>query len=162
MFKKIIALGFLIVILAGAIGIWATYKSYKNREAERIARMQQKVEEVTLTTIEGWTIQETGEYLEKQGMFSKDEFIDALNKFDESEFPLLARPEKMDLEGYLFPDTYRVVKDATPDEVITKMLANFSSRLGSIGITAEDARTKKFNGLSLFEIITLASIIEQE
>jgi UPF0755 protein len=162
MFKKIFVLGFLIVLLLGAIGLWGAYRAYRNNQAERIARLQQKAEEVTITTIEGWTVDETAEYLEKQGMFPKADFISALNKFDESEFPLLVRPENRDLEGYLFPDTYRFAKDATPDEVITKMLANFSSRLGSIGITADDAQNKKFNGLTLYEIITLASIIEQE
>jgi UPF0755 protein len=95
-------------------------------------------------------------------MFSQKEFSDALNNFDESGFPLLARPANKTLEGYLFPDTYRFAKAATPDEVITKMLANFSSRLSSLGISADDAKNKKFNGLSLYEIITLASIIEQE
>lgn len=159
MFKKIFALVFLVIIILGAVGVWGAYRSYKNREAERMARMQQKAEETTITTIEGWTIVEIGEYLEKQGLFSKTEFIDALNKFDESEFPLLARPENKNLEGYLFPDTYRFSKNATPDEVITKMMANFSSRLSSIGI--DDANTK-YNNLSLFEIITLASIIERE
>ena len=162
MFKKIFVLGFLIVFMMGAIGLWGAYRSYRNNQAERIARLQQKAEEVTITTIEGWTIEETGEYLEEQGMFSKAEFIDALNKFDETEFPLLARPENKDLEGYLFPDTYRFAKEATPDEVITKMLANFSSRLDSIGISADDAQNKEFNGLTLYEILTLASIIEQE
>lgn len=162
MIKKFFVLGFLVVIIVAALGIWGVYRIYKNREAERLARMQQQVEEVTVTTIEGWTIQDIGEYLEKQGMFSKKEFIEALNKFDESEFPLLVRPANKDLEGYLFPDTYRFAKNATPNEVITKMLANFSSRLGSIGITPEDAKSKKYNNLSLFEIITLASIIEKE
>ena len=159
MFKKLFVLGFLIILILGAIGIWGAYRAYKNREAERVARMQQQVEETTVTTVEGWTNLQIAEQLERHVLFLKKDFLDALNKFDESEYPLLARPENKDLEGYLFPDTYRFAKDATPEEVITKMLTNFSSRLDSIGI--QDAN-QKYNNLSLFEIITLASIIEKE
>lgn len=162
MFKKIFVIGFLIVLILGIVGVWQVYRTYQNRKAERLARLQQKVEEVTVTVIEGWTMNDMGDYFEKQGMFSKQEFIDAANKFDESQFPLLNRPEGKNLEGYLFADTYRFEKNATPNEVVEKMLANFSARLGSIGISAADAQGKTWNGLNLYQIITLASIIEKE
>lgn len=159
MLKKIIALAFLFIFILGAVGAWYAYRSYKNREAERLARMQQKAEEVTVTTIEGWTTEDIAEELEKKGLFSKQEFIDAAEKFDSSKFPLVERPRSATLEGYLFPDTYRFAKNFTPDQVISKMLANFSSKLSSAGIKNP---TDKFNGLSVHEIVTLASIIEKE
>jgi UPF0755 protein len=159
MFKKLSIIGFLIVFVLAGLGLWWVQRIYANRQAERLARMQQQVEETTITLIEGWTVDDMAEHFEKQGMFSKKDFLDAAAKFDTSEFPLLNRPANKDLEGYLFPDTYRFAKDSTPDQVITKMLANFSSRLGSIGV---DEATTKHNDLSLYEIITLASIIEKE
>ncbi len=164
MVKKTFAIGFLIIFLLGGLGLWRVYRSYENRKAEALARMQAKVAEVTVTTIEGWSNVEVAEYLEKQGLFSKSEFLSALNKFDTSKFPLVhARPANTSLEGYLFPDTYRFSKDVKPEEVISKMLANFSSRLETIGVSSTDiASNQKFNGLSLYEVVTLASIVEKE
>ena len=136
------------------------YRAYKARQAERLARMQQQQRElVSVTFIEGWTNEQVAEQLEKKGLFSKQEFLTALNNFDESQFPLVSRPGNKTLEGYLFPDTYEFYKDSTPDEVIKKMLTVFSQRLAKLGVTDPN---QQFNGLSLFEIITLASIIEKE
>ncbi len=159
MFKRIIVIAFLIVLLFGSVGALTLYRNYKAREAERIARMQQKAESIPVTFIEGWTNNQIAAELEKKGFFSKKEFLDALDNFDESQFPLLDRPDGKRLEGYLFPDTYEFFKNSTPNDVIKKMLANYSQRLASIGITNSD---QKHNGLSLYEIMTLASIIEKE
>lgn len=159
MFRKIVVLAFLLVLFIGATGTWLLFRAYQNNRAERIARLQQQAEETTITIIEGWNDSEIGEYLEKQGLFTKSEFLKALDNFDTSKFPLIKRPAKASLEGYLFPDTYRVSKTSTPEEIISKMLANFSNRLESIDVSDPE---KKYNGLSLYEIITLASIIEKE
>jgi UPF0755 protein len=159
MFKKILVLAFLIVFVGGLTGTYLLYRGYQNRRAERIARLQQAAAETTVTVIEGWDNKQIGDYYEKQNLFSKSDFLAALNKFDESKFPLLKRPTGMGLEGYMFPDTYRIPKEAKPDDVINKMLVNFSSRLSSLGISDPDA---KYNGLSLYQILTLASIIEKE
>lgn len=160
MLKKVVSITFLIVFILALIGVWQVYHYYQNRQAERIARMQQQVEEVSVTTIEGWSQIQIAEHLEEQGLFSKKDFLAAIEKYDTAKFPLIdTRKSKKSLEGYLFPDTYRFVKTATPEDVITKMLANFSSRVDSLGITP----TSKFPAdLSLPELITLASIIEKE
>lgn len=159
MLKKIVILAFLLILIAGTTGTWLLFKAYRNNRAERIARLQQQAAETTITIIEGWNKNEIGAYLEKQGLFSKTDFLKVLDSYDSSQYPLTKRPDKTSLEGYLFPDTYRISKTATPEDVISKMLANFSNRMESIGVT--DADTKS-NGLTLHEIITLASIIEKE
>lgn len=160
MFKKAVAIAFLVVFFAGLVGVWQIYRYYQNRKIERVAKMQQQVEEVTATVIEGWTVAQIGEYFEKQDLFSKKEFLDAVEKFDTSKFPFVdARENKKSLEGYLFPDTYRFAKTETPEEVITKMLANFSSRVEGAGISVD---SKFPQNLTFSELITLASIIEKE
>ena len=160
MFKKTISIAFLVIFIVGALGLWGVYRAYSNRQAERRARLAQQVEENKATVIEGGNVQEIADYYEKLGLFSKKDFLDAAKQFDTSPYPLVDSEanEKL-LEGYLFPDTYRFKKDATPDEVIAKMLENFSARAESLGVT--DASVKS-NGLSFYEIITLASIIEKE
>jgi UPF0755 protein len=160
MLKKSFGVIFLIIFIAGAIGLWSLYRAYNNRQIERKARLAQQVAETTATVIEGWKVDEIAAYYEKIGLFPKADFLAAVEKFDTSPYPLVdARPNKKSLEGYLFPDTYRFTKDATPDEVINKMLANFSARVSSLEVANGDT---KYNGLSLPEIITLASIIEKE
>lgn len=159
MFKRLFVIAFLLIFIVGAVGIWGVYRSYSNRQAERRARQAQQVAETSATVIEGWSVAEIAAYYEKIGLFPKNDFIKATQEFDISEFPLVTPVNPKSLEGYLFPDTYRFTKNSTPEEVISKMLANFSSRLSSLDVTDSEA---KYNGLSLSEIITLASIIEKE
>ncbi len=159
MIKKTIGIAFIIVFIAGCLGIWTIYRVYNNRKLERQARLAQQVEETKATVIEGWSVDEIATYYEKQGLFSKNDFVNAAKQFDTKDYPLITRPNNKSLEGYLFPDTYRFTKDSTPEEVIIKMLDNFSARVAALGI--EDP-SEKHNGLSLYEIITLASIIEKE
>ncbi len=113
--------------------------------------------------------------LEDAGMFSAKDFLATAKLYDTSPFPLVEKPAKTSLEGYLFPDTYRFAKGAQPADVITKMLDNFSKRVASLGVESagndfvitgyEDLRVSggdNLAGLSLYDIITLASIIERE
>ncbi len=62
-----------------------------------------------------------------------------------------------DLEGYLFPDTYRFAKD-TPARVVTAAMA---ARFGKAFGGAEARRAAEL-GMSVREIVTLASLIEKE
>ncbi len=57
-------------------------------------------------------------------------------------------------EGYLFPDTYLIPKDADVSTVISILKGNFSKKIGEIGLSMEDPK--------LPEIITIASLIERE
>jgi len=61
------------------------------------------------------------------------------------------------LEGYLFPDTYRLPLDATAIDLVDRMLANFASQ-----VTPEIEAGFTQHGLTLHAGITLASIVERE
>ena len=67
------------------------------------------------------------------------------------------KPEKASLEGYLFPDTYRVFVDAKAKDIILKMLENFGKKLDP-DLRAEIARQQK----TIFDVVTMASLIEKE
>jgi UPF0755 protein len=60
-------------------------------------------------------------------------------------------------EGYLFPDTYLFPKTASASAVVQAMLNNFNTRVDSQ--IKQDANT---TGLSLTEIVILASLVERE
>jgi len=66
-------------------------------------------------------------------------------------------PESADLEGYLFPDTYRLYKNFTAEDLVVKMVSNFDAKLNP-ALRAQVAKSKH----SLKEIITMASLLEKE
>ena len=66
-------------------------------------------------------------------------------------------PDNSSLEGYLFPDTYKISYDANADAIIRTMLNNFNKKLTQT-LRDEIAKQKK----SVFEVITMASLIEKE
>ena len=175
MIQKIIIIAVLVVMGLGVAITLNAYQNYRDDRRERVARMQEKAEEVQITIIEGWTIEDVAKYLEKQGLFSAEDFLNAAKKFDYTAFPLIQKPSNATLEGYLFPDTYRVPKQATPELVLAKLLQNFSSRVESLGLTSGNSAIvipgfEKLSivggdgnaGVSLYDILTLAAIIERE
>lgn len=61
------------------------------------------------------------------------------------------------LEGYLFPDTYEIYINSAPETIINKMLNRFQSVFSSDYIAQAETL-----GMSIDEVVTLASIIERE
>lgn len=70
---------------------------------------------------------------------------------------LSEKPASVDLEGFLFPDTYIFFKDATAVDIINRMLFNFDEKFTS------DIRVEiEKKGKTIYEIVTMASILEKE
>ncbi len=121
-------------------------------------------QEKSIRIIEGWNIKDIGAYLEKNKVVAAKSFAvlagAPLNgwkfAFTKPEF-LNDAPGQANLEGYLFPDTYRIFKDTAVEGIIGKMLANFGKKL-TPEIRAEIKRQKK----TIYEIVIMASIIEKE
>jgi UPF0755 protein len=65
--------------------------------------------------------------------------------------------EAASTEGYLFPDTYQFVRGMTPEEMLGRMVQRMRAKVTPT--MKERARTL---GLSVHELLTLASIIERE
>lgn len=108
--------------------------------------------------IEGWNLKEISQYLESKDYYNAEDFL-ALAKQDwSSQFVFLQdKPKKLHLEGYIFPDTYQVGQGQTAEEFIKITLENFDKKL-TPELRTEIALQKK----SIFEIITMASILEKE
>ena len=107
-----------------------------------------------ITIVEGWTISEIASYLENKGLFEKEAFISLANSNEfTNEFEFLKyKPKNINLEGYLFPDTYYVEKNDTPEIIIRKMLSNFENKVWN-GINNKE---------NFYNILILASILEKE
>ena len=115
-------------------------------------------QEVRLVIPEGWSVKDIAAYLEEKELFSPQAFIEELQDDWSAGYPFLAGIEtQQNLEGYLFPDTYRVYKNATPQDVIKKMLDNFDMKFDN-----ELRRRAGEMGISVRAAVILASIIERE
>lgn len=131
------------------------------------ALRQEAGEEITITLIEGWRLEETIGYLgstrltmnlEEFAGLALDPPSDLLGAYD-----FLANlPEGRSLEGYLYPDTYRVDANATAREVIDLLLGTFDARL-SPEIREQIAGQQLLGGpMSIDEAVKIASIVERE
>jgi len=107
-----------------------------------------------LTIPEGFTIDQIAEVVEKEGLGSAAAFKAAAQNRDTARAHGIAAAS---LEGYLFPDTYLFPRGTTAKEIVAAMLVRFEE----IFTPAWHQRAKKM-GLSVHEIVTLASIIEKE
>ncbi len=128
-----------------------------------VAALQQpgERESLTVTFPEGYTALNIAQELEKLGLCTVKEFVDACAESYDVEF-LSAIPDGPELfirlEGYLYPDTYKFYIDATPHEMIQIMLENFEDK-----VYTEDIKEKlRLRGFTLHEALTLASIIQKE
>ena len=66
--------------------------------------------------------------------------------------------ERTDVEGYLFPETYRVAFDAQPQQLVAQMVRQFLT----VWDTAWDRLARDSLGMTRHEVVTLASIVEAE
>jgi UPF0755 protein len=66
-------------------------------------------------------------------------------------------PEAVDLEGYLFPDTYHLPRPAPADRILGEMVARFRREM-----TEEFLSGARRLGLTVRQVVTLASLIEKE
>lgn len=127
--------------------------------SEMLAYGHDASRERVITIIEGWTIDDMVGYLEREKVVSAADFKEAAARLaDKAPISALAdKPASASLEGYLFPDTYRVFKGATSEEIITKMLTNFEGKL-----TTEVRSQIKEKRATIFETVIMASILEKE
>lgn len=116
---------------------------------------------VRVTIPEGSTAADIGALMKKNGLFTRAEFLAQINRGTETS-PLVQEIGDWEnraflLEGYLFPDTYEFYKDATPEQVIQKLLDHLEKKMTD----AHKARAKEL-GMSMDEVLTLASVIQAE
>lgn len=127
--KKFLITFLLTVVIVGGLVYYGYYRFQQyvthNQEIEAT-----KKQDLSITIIEGLRREEIARIYDKAGVCSYDNFMAATK----------------DLEGYLFPDTYRFYPDTLASTVVEKMITNFQTKTG--GATRDQ--------------LILASIIERE
>jgi len=115
-------------------------------------------DEITVRIPEGSNNKEVAKLFAAAGLLDEEEFLKAQEDYPSERFDFLAdRPAGTDLEGYLYPDTYRFFASSTPEEILDKMLNNFDKKL-TPGLRAEIAA----QGKTISEIVIMASLVEKE
>jgi UPF0755 protein len=116
-------------------------------------------DELTVTIPEGWSLNDIEDYFERIGLFAKERFQQAaVMQPAYRDFAFLSHlQDDTILDGYLFPDTYRIFSDSTPESIVRRMLANFDQR-----VTVELRERIESEGRTLHEVLTLASIVQAE
>jgi UPF0755 protein len=136
------------------------YQLRRDMNMREIAQSLQKAnfEEITITIPEGWRAEQIAEYLTQAEVMDGGLFLGVVRQGMGVEHPLLAdRPAGSSYEGYLFPDTYRLAVNTTPEELISRMLENMATKLPGDAVQLANAQEHSF-----YEIMIVASIVERE
>jgi UPF0755 protein len=133
------------------------------RPSEIVAALRQESgEEIAVIIPEGWRLEEIVGYLGSTRLtMNLEEFAalvqspppDLLNQYDF----LVDLPAGRSLEGYLYPDSYRLFVNESARSVVERLLENFGTRL-----TQEIRDGIAAQGLSLEQAVNVASIVERE
>jgi len=125
---------------------------------------------VTVTIPEGWRREQIADYLVAAGVFSNTTSAtdygskmatSDLTGLDPKKYPFLqGRPAGASLEGYLFPDTYKLpASGATATDLLQRQLDDFAARVVPL---YEQAVLSQTTELDLYRVLILASIVERE
>jgi len=113
-------------------------------------------EDVPFVMIEGWRLRDTDEALTAKGLIKAGEYLAAASRSDrfKASFPLPVSG----LEGYLYPETYGVIREGFSVEAfIQRQLDTFGARF----YEAHKDEIGK-SGRSLHDIVVMASMLERE
>lgn len=114
---------------------------------------------IPFNLLAGWRNEEVAAALEASGLrFSAQEFLDATKQPLQVYLPHHQETNPVNsLEGFLLPDTYRIQKTASADDLIRQFTQNFDRK-----VSAEIEQKFQQQGLTLYEGIILASIVQRE
>ena len=127
--------------------------------------------ETTITILPGWDLRDIADYFEKNGVASSTDFLAVVGQSAYNyktareispvvvgDWQIIAdKPNFVSFDGYLAPDTYRIFKNASVEDIAKKLI---SQRDGQFTDQMYVDITK--SGHSVFEVLTMASILERE
>lgn len=126
-----------------------------------IALQQARVKEIQITVIEGMRLEQIAEVVGAAGFLNITEPM-ALRafqsgaRFKAGHIYLESLPADATLEGYLFPDTYRLNETATITDVVDLLIGHFEEQYATID------REVQVPDVTVHNLVTMASIIQRE
>ncbi|MDR2750160.1 MAG: endolytic transglycosylase MltG [Clostridiales bacterium] len=111
---------------------------------------------IQVTILEGFTIKDIAEYLTYENLDAGATFVEVCDSYKLPSF-MSSIPSRINpLEGYLYPGTYQIPADPSPEDLIGRMLDRFYDVYSKYEAKAKERK------LTMDEVITIASIIEKE
>ncbi len=163
--QRITYFSFFLITISLVGGIW-----YYKKTHPKYVPLAPKPE-VTITIIPGWNLRQIADYLAEKGFASTTEDLYRLTGRPAYDYRRVAsvlpkiedlkileeKPAHVSYEGYLAPETYRVFKDTTVFDILKKLVSQREKE-----ITDEMWVDIRKSGKTLYEILTMASILEKE
>lgn len=157
-----------LIILTLILGASALY--YKKTHVRYYAPIPPKPE-LTVTIIPGWNLRQVADYLVKLGIASSTDDVYKITGRPAVDYrtkgislPVINessvvsyKPSYVSYEGFFAPETYRVFKDATLLDVLKKLINQRDKEMDAV--MWEDVKN---SGHGYFEILTMASLLEEE
>lgn len=113
---------------------------------------------INFTIPEGFTIDDIAEKLENEGICKSDQFINAVKEYPLPSYIKENSEKRYNLEGFLFPDTYKFEKGIKLEAIVQTLLNRFDEVWNEI-ITNLGVEV---NNDDIENIITVASMVEKE
>lgn len=116
---------------------------------------------VSVCIPEGYNVFDIAKTLDENGVCGETEFLDACKSADGYDYDFLkdinTENVAYQLEGFLFPATYDFAENSNAKDIVDQMLYAFESR-----ITDSWNNYCQLNNMTLYELVTLASVVEKE
>lgn len=123
-----------------------------------VALQSAQVDSTALTIPEGWRMEQVAEKIYQiNPSIQPSTFLEVATDIPDGVTVSFDLQPTGTLEGFLFPDTYSLELETTAEELITMMLLNFEQKM-----TPELRQGFEDQGLSLYQAVVLASIVERE
>ncbi len=109
----------------------------------------------TVTIVEGWRLEQIAQVLAANG-WDANKFIKAVREEDWQFGFLNDKPINASVEGFLFPDTYKIPANYTESQIVEMMLNRF-------GVQFDAAlRQKARDNNGIYKTVIVASLVERE
>ena len=147
----LVAVGVLIVIVA-AVGALLSRSGDEPAPAPTATKARKAIEVVVP---EGFARPQVAEVAEKAGL--KGDYLEATESFKGFDLAKYGAEDAENLEGFLFPATYEVFKNAPVTDLVEKQLEAFEANFSEVDIEGAKER-----GYTPYEVIIVASMVEKE
>jgi len=110
---------------------------------------------LSVTIPEGYTRSQAAQLVEEAGV--PGDYTKATIKSQYLDPAAYGGKKAKDLEGFLFPDTFEIKPSAPVDDLVELQLKDFKQRIKGV-----DMRYAKSKNLTVFDVLTIASMVEDE
>jgi UPF0755 protein len=121
-----------------------------------------RLSQITFTVFPGWRLEQIVDAIDANPLFgfSGSEFYALVRRgapIDPAFAERVGLPAGASLEGFLYPETYQLAPETTPQMLVETLISAFTNAISSEWEADAAAR-----GFTLYEIVTMASIVQRE